>query len=110
MTHQLKNGLLSAIAEEKIHTSFSCPGCWKDGQWKVIDATCIGAVFDYSARRLKCYTSFGEFRGQGSHEIKDAAVCTVMLTKGLKIPAEEDEISPGIGDPLSIGVRVQWIP
>src|SRR2546428_11170792 len=104
MTHQLKNGLLSAIAEEKFHTAFSRPGCRKDGQWKVIDATCIRAAFDYSARRLKSYTSFGEFRGQGPHEIKDAAVRTVMLTKGLKIPAEEEESAPGIGDPASIGI------
>src|SRR6266516_6635648 len=109
MTHELKNSLLRAIAEEKFHAAFSCPGCRKNRQWKVIHAACLTVAFDYCARCLKSHPPFGEFHGQGTHKIKYATIHTVMFPKGFKIPAEKDEISPGIGYPVGIGICIQRI-
>src|SRR5205809_7781169 len=109
MDHKLEDSLLSAVAQEKFHTTFSRPSGWEDWQGEMIDTLCNTVTVNQSAWCLKAHPAPGKFVREGMHKFEDATILAVMLTKGLEIPAEQDEVAPGVRNPACVGISIKGI-
>src|SRR5579875_478986 len=43
------------------------------------------------------------------HEVEDAGIHMMMLTKRLEVPAQKEEIAAGGGQPVGIDIGVEWV-
>src|SRR5438105_4308118 len=44
---------------------------------------------------------------QAGQELQDPGLRRVVLAEGLEVPAHEDQIAPGLPDPLGVALRLQ---
>src|SRR5579859_1672154 len=52
-------------------------------------------------------TTVGQLCGQGTRKLENTTISSMMLTKGLIIPTEHQHITPGMTNPISIGISIE---
>src|SRR5437764_13470725 len=53
------------------------------------------------------HTTASQLCRQGTHKLENTTISSMMLTKGLIIPAEHQHISPSIAKPVGIGISIE---
>src|SRR5438132_14213097 len=103
--HEAEDALLSVVAKEKLHASFTrpCRPVLADGHFEAA----IAELFD----RLGCqqHPHFAALQScvERGYEREDACVCVVMLAERLEVPAERDDVPPGLANPAGVSLRGQ---
>ena len=63
-----------------------------------------GETLQRLARRQEADATARQLIGQMVEELEDAAVGAMVLAEGLEVPADEDEIAPGLAQPVRVAV------